>query len=76
MPDYVADIGSWEKGQTEPFQALNREDAINVVFKIRDEKFPGQDDVLVVQIKEQTGKTKTLVFWDTFWDYINGRLDL
>jgi hypothetical protein len=66
---FSVDIGTWDKGMCEPFTAANRDKAMEKAYKIRDEKYPGQD---VVQIRELLPKGKR----DVFFDYINGRMDI
>lgn len=63
MKHFIADIGSWEKGKTEPFTAPNRELAVIEAFKIREKKYPNGD---VVSIREKVGENLYQEFWSLF----------
>lgn len=68
MKHFIADIGSWEKGKTEPFTAESRELAVIEAFRIREKKYPLGD---VVSIREKIGANQ----YQEFWDFIKGRTD-
>ncbi len=68
MPYFAADLGTWENGATEKFQAYNRDAAVKVAFLLL-EDYPGKD-VIAVREMDESGK-----IIDSFYDYINGRTD-
>lgn len=63
MKYFIADIGSWEKGKTEPFTAENRDQAVTEAFKIREKKYPNGD---VVSIREKVGENLYQEFWSLY----------
>lgn len=68
MKHFIADIGSWEKGKTEPFIAETRTLAVLEAFKIREKKYPLGD---VVSIREKVGENQ----YQEFWCLFKGRTD-
>jgi len=62
MPNYEADIGTWEKGTIENFKASSDEKAIKKACKIANGK--------LVQIRKISSKGNSICIWD----YVNGKL--